>query len=98
MSLDWKDYAPKAIKYSMTSFPMFEWKGINFELHGFVLAMIIIDVFINAIGAASEFYKWVPLALFRNVLLFTIVLLSCFIRIKYFGEQQLRSYDQQQQE
>ena len=94
--LTWKDYASKAIKYSTSSFPLFQWKGIEFTLHGFVVAMIVIDLITNLI--CRRFYLWAPFALFRNVVLFSVVLLSCFIRIKFFGSKQLKSYDQQQNE
>lgn len=88
---NWQDYFAKAVKYSATSFPIGAWKGIDFKLHGFVIAMIIVDVCTNLIS--TKFYLWAPYALFRNLVLFSVVILSCLIRIKFFGSKQLKSYD-----
>ena len=94
--LDWRDYAAKAVKYSATSFPIYEWKGIDFKLHGFVVAMIAVDVIQNLWSFKP--HQWAPYALFRNFVLFSAVILSCIVRIKFFGPEQLKAYNQQQRD
>lgn len=84
-NVNWKAKASKVMTFSTSSIFMFEWNGIDFKLHGFLVLMVIFDVAWNTIFAGLfEGIPWFFYSIFRNASLFVVVLLACYLRIIFF--------------
>ena len=81
----WRKLGGKALEFALSSTTMFQYKEMDFKLHGFLATMVAIDVALSLLWYPMSFYVRVPYVLFRNALLFFMVLSGAVLRIKVFA-------------
>ena len=90
-SLSIQEYFTKSGKFLTSSVRLFDWNGIKFRFHGFVIVMIFIDMIAESVQRKSisgAFY-----ATLRNAMLLIMIFGIAFVRIQLFGKNQALSAD-----
>ena len=83
----WRAASGKALDFALSSTTMFRYKDMDFKLHGFLVAMVAIDLLVSIMRNIFDpfsLFAHIPYVLFRNIALFVAVLSCALLRIKIF--------------
>lgn len=87
-ALTCKDACLWIIKFAVASQTIYRWRNINFNAHGFLVLMVILDVVffsISNVGSTGSIFQAIPYALLRNTLLIAIIIGCSILRVTLFA-------------